>query len=499
MILKNKQKTFISTIILLGNLLLSSCKKDLPQVTASPDSIFTDSKNLSNSTIGVPSGTILREEWDGTSGSNLANIPVQNPVSSSEQISSMTWPLNYGQNYSDRLRGYIYPPITGNYIFWISADDVSALYLSTNNNPSNKIKIADNSSWTHAGVFNQFASQKSVPIMLQANKKYYIETLRIQNKGGSSLSVQWQLPNKIIESPIPGSRLSPFGTAASKYTPSHVVYLNGAHDLTISGLSIVGGTANPVLLTNCHNIHITQNKFYNSTKEGIYLSKCYNITIDYNYFTEVSTGVEAINCNTGGIKVNNNQFLNMLGPMPRGQFVQFDQVGGAGNSISYNKCVNILGQSNPEDAINIFESYGTPSSPINIVGNWIRGGGPSATGGGIMLGDYGGSYQYAADNVLVNPGAYGMAITAGDHNSIVNNYIFASAQSFTNVGIDQWAWAGLPITNSTITGNYVNFTNSANKPNNSWLGSGTPKGWANNTWGAKIGSNILPPVLITAD
>jgi parallel beta-helix repeat protein len=494
-----KKKLRFCPLIIVAALSISACNKDLMQQPNSSNFNSTAYKNLTRPVAATaPTGTILREEWDGVSGYSVANIPVQNPVSSSEQITSMTWPFNYGQNYGDRMRGYIYPPVTGNYTFWVDGDDAAALWLSTDDNPNNKVEIAYTLYGTNVKQFNKYPSQQSAPVALTAGVKYYIEAQHIQNGSSASFDVQWQLPNGTIEYPIPGSRLSPFITAATTYTPSNTISLNGASNLTISGLSINGGMVNPILLTNCNNIHITQNKLYNSTQEGIYLYNCSNITIDYNYFTNVSTGVEAVSSAGGGIVVNNNQFFNMAGPFPRGQFVQFDQVGGAGNSISYNKCVNILGQSYPEDAINIFESNGTPASPINIIGNWISGGGPSASGGGIMLGDSGGSYQYAANNVLVNPGAYGMAITAGDNNSMVNNFIYASAQYFTNIGIYQWAWGGMPITNSTITGNYVNFTNSAYQPNNSWLGTGTATGWANNTYGATfLNSNILPSVLIT--
>jgi hypothetical protein len=208
--------------------------------------------------------------------------------------------------------------------------------------------------------------------------------------------------------------------------------------------------------------------------------------------------VYASDSNGGGIVIDNNQFRNMNGPYPRGQFVQFDAMRGAGSSISNNKCENILGSSYPEDAINLYMSGGTASSAIRIVGNWIRGGGPSRTGGGIILGDNGGSYEYAANNILVNPGQYGMGIAGGDHMSIVNNQIFSIKQSFTNVGIVVWGQAGYPVTSATVSGNIVNWLNSAGISNGDWLGPGesTPTGWSGNTWNAGITSSILPSTIL---
>ncbi|MDB5123625.1 MAG: hypothetical protein JWP94_1754 [Mucilaginibacter sp.] len=283
------------------------------------------------------------------------------------------------------------------------------------------------------------------------------------------------------------------------YVTSGVINLNGSHDITISGKSINGGSVAAITLTNCYNMHITKNMLGNSSNVGIYLYNCYNITIDYNCITNVSAGVLAADITNGGIIVNNNQFKNMVGPMPHGQFVQFDNVSGANNSISYNRGENVFGQSNPEDAINLYKSNGTASSPIQVAGNWIRGGGPSSSGGGIMLGDNGGSYQVASNNILVNPGQYGMAIAGGDNISITNNTTYAVTQSFTNIGVYVWGQSGSPCTNTTVSGNQVKFFNKSNIENDAWVAGGeaTPSGWSTNTFGANIDASILPTVLIS--
>src|SRR5882757_2111316 len=140
---------------------------------------------------------------------------------------------------------------------------------------------------------------------------------------------------------------------SAAYKTSSAISLEGAHDVTISGQSINGGKVPTISLSNCYNVHITQNSLGNSTDAGIYLYHCHNITIDYNYITNVATGVYADHPTGGAIVVNNNQFLNMQGPFPRGQFVQFNTVNGAGNEISYNKCENILGKSSTQEGINL--------------------------------------------------------------------------------------------------------------------------------------------------
>lgn len=288
--------------------------------------------------------------------------------------------------------------------------------------------------------------------------------------------------------------------SAASYTPSDVINLDGAHDITISGKSITGGSVPAITLSNCYNVHITQNALTNSTDVGIHLYHCYNITVDYNYISNVSTGVYVDHPTGGGNIVNNNQMLNMVGPFPRGQFVQFNTVTGAGNQIENNKLQNILGQSSSQEAINVYMSNGTAASPIEITGNWIEGGGPNSASGGIQLGDTGGSYEVASGNILVDPGQMGLSISGGDHISFVNNTIYAKAQYFTNVGIVVWGQAGAAVTNATVSGNKVNFTNSSNVENDNWIASGnpTPSGWSTNTWGANISASVLPATIISS-
>lgn len=290
-----------------------------------------------------------------------------------------------------------------------------------------------------------------------------------------------------------------FGDAAttSKYKFSNPISLNGAHDITINGDSINGGSQACINLMNCNNIHITNCRLANSKTLGIQISNCTNILIDYNYITNVATGVYVVNSKT--VRVNYNQMKNMQGPYPRGAFIQFDNVSGGYNRVNYNKLENIMGASNPEDAISMYKSSGLSSDPIYIAGNWIRGGGPSKTGGGIMLGDNGGNYQIAIANVLVDPGQYGMAVSGGSNMQIVNNAIYARAQSFTNVGLYYWNQSGLSSSAVTISGNKVNFTSGMYGKNNSYVGSGsaTPSGWSTNTWNASINASILPATIIT--
>jgi parallel beta-helix repeat protein len=160
-------------------------------------------------------GTILREQWTGVSGNDVAQIPQTSTPNRTAQISKMELDQNVDDNYASRIRGYLCAPQTGTYTFYISGDDATELWLSTSDAPSAKIRIAYSTSWTNFREWTKFASQKSAAIYLEAGKKYYIEALHKEGAGGDHLSVAWTLPNGTMEAPIPGSRLSPFSTSNS--------------------------------------------------------------------------------------------------------------------------------------------------------------------------------------------------------------------------------------------------------------------------------------------
>lgn len=125
-------------------------------------------------------------------------------------MTSFEGPLNIADNYDSRIRRYICPPQIGNYTFWIATDEAGELWLSTDDDPVNKVRIAYVDSYTDYREWSKFSSQKSAAITLQAGKKYYVEALQKESGGGDNLSVRWHLPDGTTETPIAGNHLSPF-------------------------------------------------------------------------------------------------------------------------------------------------------------------------------------------------------------------------------------------------------------------------------------------------
>ncbi len=206
---------------------------DTASTTSSAAAVISPAINCS------ATGTILREEWDNVGGTSISNIPLQTKPTSTSQLTSFEGPLNVADNYGSRIRGYICPPQTGSYTFWIASDDAGELWLSTDDNPANKTRIANVDSWTNYREWNKFSSQKSAAITLQADKKYYIEALQKEGGGGDNLSVQWQLPDATMETPIAGSHLSPYVDTATTTT---VAVATGTGSITRDEWDNVGGT-----------------------------------------------------------------------------------------------------------------------------------------------------------------------------------------------------------------------------------------------------------------
>ena len=289
---------------------------------------------------------------------------------------------------------------------------------------------------------------------------------------------------------------SPGTNYCGSYTSSPPIILNGVNDSTISGLEITNPSGHCISIRNCNNITIHQCKLGSATGNGIDIYNSDNILIYDCRIDSVASGVYANSCTQ--VQVINNSVKNVIGPMPRGQMVQFNKVNGVGNKINYNVAENILGESNPEDVISIFKSNGTSSDYIQVKGNWIRGGGPSNSGGGIMTGDAGGSKILVENNILVDPGQYGIAISSGDSIEIIENIIYAKEQSFTNVGIYVWNQYQPSCSNHRVFGNQVNWINNNGLTNHKWNGNncGPIIDWTSNFWGANIDSTILPAEIL---
>ncbi len=160
---------------------------------------------------------VLREVYTGISGSALSDLTNNAAYPSRPTLEEIRpdfeAPAQWGEDYGQRLRALLVPPATGNYIFWIASDDQGALFLSPDEDPSHRRRIAGVNGWTNEREWAKEASQKSSPVALQAGRRYYVEALQKEGSGGDHLAVRWQLPSGTLIEPIRGSNLVVVGLA----------------------------------------------------------------------------------------------------------------------------------------------------------------------------------------------------------------------------------------------------------------------------------------------
>lgn len=176
---------------------------------------------LNSSENCTASGTIIMELYDDIPGytiPDLLNAPsYPGAPSSLVELSSFEIAENTGDDYGVRVRGYLCPPETGTYYFYVSGNNHSELSLSSSAQEVDKTRIAYHESWTSNQQWDKFATQKSEGVFLRKGERYYIEGLMKEGAFGDHLAAGWRKPSDgngdNASEVIPGSVLSPFATA----------------------------------------------------------------------------------------------------------------------------------------------------------------------------------------------------------------------------------------------------------------------------------------------
>jgi signal transduction histidine kinase len=166
--------------------------------------------NLKKEMGSLMTGELVSLQADGSSPyvAGFPDFPYR--PSGSDLRSSFEAPSNWGDNHLTRMRGYLHPPVTGEYTFWIASDNSSELWLSSDEDPANVRKIAyvRQGDWVNSREWSRYASQRSETIVLRDRQAYYIEAFQEQLKVDDNLAVAWQVAG-LKQSVIDGRYLSP--------------------------------------------------------------------------------------------------------------------------------------------------------------------------------------------------------------------------------------------------------------------------------------------------
>lgn len=120
---------------------------------------------------------------------------------------------SFNDNYGSWIRGYVTAPETGNYVFYLTSDDESLLFLTTDSadplNPTKTNLVCHVPGWANIREWNKYPSQQSAPVALEAGKTYYVELFHKEGTGGDHIVLGWQLPSGIQEIPMPSWYFQP--------------------------------------------------------------------------------------------------------------------------------------------------------------------------------------------------------------------------------------------------------------------------------------------------
>lgn len=159
-------------------------------------------------------GAILHEWWSGVAGKHLAALygdprfpahPDGSDLAKAFELQSVTT-----NQFGVRFCGYLHPPVTGDYEFWLTGAADASLNMSPNENPADEVVILnmqDDRTW-NLPFPNRAVIPSPPAIPLVAGRCYYIEAIAFIEKGEGHLSVAWKRPGASREL-LTGEFLSP--------------------------------------------------------------------------------------------------------------------------------------------------------------------------------------------------------------------------------------------------------------------------------------------------
>jgi len=160
------------------------------------------------------SGYVYRWIYPDIPGGNVSDLIIDPsfptyPSGIEKLTNGLASNLSEGETYGSLIQGYIIPPLTGNYTFWVCADDAAELWLSTNDSPAN-IRLASFCLLpVGTNAWEVYPEQRSAPVHLSAGQRYYFEVLHKENTGNDHVAIGWERPDGILQRPIPAAYLSP--------------------------------------------------------------------------------------------------------------------------------------------------------------------------------------------------------------------------------------------------------------------------------------------------
>ena len=197
--------------------------------TVTVNNVLDTSKNaVANSTalfysfLSVKTGVLKISSWMGITGTPVQNLfddprypATPDSVGAVFSFNSRDYyPNDSVENYGATVEGYLTPTESGDYDFFISSDDASQLYISTDATEANLVLQAEETGCCNAfqETGNSATQTTAAPIALAANQKYFIRAVYKEGGGGDYVQVAWRKTTDTTPAasllPIPGQFLS---------------------------------------------------------------------------------------------------------------------------------------------------------------------------------------------------------------------------------------------------------------------------------------------------
>jgi hypothetical protein len=148
--------------------------------TTSPTSPALSSATCMMDMMNTECGATL-DTWTGILGCGIVSLMsgTDNLAMAPDKTERLTsWleaPSNTGDYYGSQMWGWLVPPVTANYTFWIASDDAGELWLSIDEHPAKKVRICAVFAFTDVQEWTKYAQQESAPIPLVGGQAYYYE------------------------------------------------------------------------------------------------------------------------------------------------------------------------------------------------------------------------------------------------------------------------------------------------------------------------------------
>lgn len=160
---------------------------------------------------------------DGVDINTLLNADkyITNKPDAVQYVTSFITPNGYGDNYGARVSGFITPTESGDYDFFIRADDQAQLYLSTDDKPANAVLVAEEISGCCQAFQEPGVSEtSSSPVTLTAGKRYAVYAVMKEGGGGDWFEATWR---RVGDTTAAGSLRPLAGSVIGTFAPAGTV------------------------------------------------------------------------------------------------------------------------------------------------------------------------------------------------------------------------------------------------------------------------------------